>query len=208
MRRSSLLAALLLAPASVHAQAPQPTPPVESTVHRHLGFFLRLDGGIGYVASSASLAGTTGSMSGVAIPFGIAIGGAVTENLIIAGDLWGISAVTPKFTVGGQSATAPNSSFGLGGIGLNLTYYFMPHNVYLSVTPSLVGLTLTGAGTSSSPQTGFGAKVGLGKEWWVGDHWGIGIAAQFSLGINADTGANPPTWTTLGGGLAFSATYN
>jgi hypothetical protein len=208
MRRSLLLAALVLAPASVHAQAPQPTPPVESTVHRHLGGFWRLDGGIGYVASSASLAGTTRSMSGVAIPFGFAFGGAVTENLIIAVDLWGIVAVTPKFTFGGQSATASNSSFGLGGFGLNLTYYFMPHNVYLSVTPSLVGLTLTGAGTSSSPQTGFGAKVGLGKEWWVGDHWGIGIAAQFSLGINADTGANPPTWTTLGGGLAFSATYN
>lgn len=208
MRRSLLLTALLLAPASVHAQAPQPTPPVESTVHRHLGFFLRLDGGIGYLGSSTSLAGTSASMSGVAIPFGIVIGGAVTENFIIAGDLWGISAVTPKFTLGGQSATASSSSFGLGGIGLNLTYYFMPHNIYLSVTPSLVGLSLSGSGISYSSQAGFGAKVGVGKEWWVGDHWGIGLAAQFFLGINADTGANPPTWTTLGGGLAFSATYN
>jgi hypothetical protein len=80
MRRSLLLAALVLAPASVHAQAPQPTPPVESTVHRHLGGFWRLDGGIGYVASSASLAGTTRSMSGVAIPFGFAFGVAVTRE--------------------------------------------------------------------------------------------------------------------------------
>lgn len=208
MRRLSLIAVLLTAPGLARAQAPQPTPPAESTVHRHLGFFLRLDGGLGYAGSSTSVAGASASMTGVAIPFGLVIGGAVSENFIIAGDLWGISAVSPTYSLGGQSASASNSNFGLGGIGLNLTYYFMPHNIYLSVTPSLVGLSVRVSGSSSSSQAGFGAKVGLGKEWWVGDHWGIGIAGQFFLGINSDTGTNPPTWTTLGGGLAFSATYN
>ena len=76
------------------------------------------------------------------------------------------------------------------------------------MTPSLVGLSMTTSGTSSSSQAGFGAKVGVGKEWWVGDHWGLGLAGQFFLGINQDTGGDPPTWATLGGGLAFSATYN
>jgi hypothetical protein len=208
MHRITVIAALLFAPLQVLAQAPPPAPPAESTVHRHLGGFLRLDGGIGYVSSSASVSGTSASMGGVAIPVGIVFGGAVSENIIIAGDLWGISAVSPTYALGGQSASAANSSFALGGLGLNLTYYFMPHNIYLSVTPSLVHLTMTTAGTYSSSQAGFGAKVGLGKEWWVGDHWGLGVAAQFFLGINTDTGSNPPTWTTLGGALAFSATYN
>jgi hypothetical protein len=208
MRRISLLAALVLVPALAQAQSPQPGPPVDPTVHRHLGFFLRLDGGVGYLSSSTSLAGTSASMSGVAIPFGIAIGGAVAENFIIAGDLWGIAAVSPTYELGGQSASSGDSSFSLGGIGINLTYYFMPHNIYLSVTPSLVGLSMSRSGISASSEAGFGAKVGLGKEWWVGDHWGLGIAGQFFFGINDDTGTNPPTWTTLGGGVAFSATFN
>jgi hypothetical protein len=42
----------------------------------------------------------------------------------------------------------------------------------------------------------------------AGDLWGLGLPGQLFLGINPDTGVDPPTWTTLGGGLAFSATYN
>ena len=213
-RRSVLVAVLASLPVLASAQAPAPVaapppaPVVDPTVHRHLGFFLRLDGGVGYLSSSASLEGIGASMSGVAIPFGIVIGGAVTENFIIAGDLWGMSAPSPSFTLAGQTTSTSNSGFSLGGLGLNLTWYFMPANVYVSVTPSLVGLTLRGDGATHDSQVGFGTKVGVGKEWWVGDHWGIGLAGQFFLGINNDTGVNPPTWTTLGGGLAFSATYN
>ena len=208
MRGIFLVAALSLVPALSRAQTDHPAPPPESTVHRHLGFFLRLDGGVGYLGSSTSLAGIDASMFGVAIPFGIAIGGAVTENFILAGDLWGIAAVTPSFKLAGQTTAVRNSSFGLSGIGLNLTYYFMPTNIYVSATPSLVGLSLDASGTDHDSQAGFGAKLGVGKEWWVGDHWGIGVAAQFFFGINQDAGTNPPTWTTFGGGLAFSATYN
>lgn len=197
-----------LATAQAPGQPPPPAPVVDPTIHRHLGFFLRLDGGVGYLSSSSTPGGIGASMSGVAIPFGIVIGGAVAENVIIAGDLWGISAVSPSFTIAGQTASSGDTSFSLGGVGLNLTYYFMPANVYVSVTPSLVGLTLRGNGATSSSQAGFGTKVGVGKEWWVGDHWGLGLAGQFFLGVNQDTGANPPTWTTLGGAVAFSATYN
>ena len=55
---------------------------------------------------------------------------------------------------------------------------------------------------------GFGAKLAVGKEWWVSDHWGLGLAAEAVLAITPDSGTNPPTWTTFGGGLTFSATYN
>ena len=156
MRGIFLVAVLSLVPALSRAQTDHPAPPPESTVHRHLGFFLRLDGGVGYLGSSTSLAGIDASMFGVAIPFGIAIGGAVTENFILAGDLWGIAAVTPSFKLAGQTTAVRNSSFGLSGIGLNLTYYFMPANIYVSATPSLVGLSLRTSGTDHDSQTGFG----------------------------------------------------
>ena len=197
----------VLAPVAAPSPAPAPVA-VVSTAHRHLGFFLRMDLGLGYLDSSASQGGIDYSISGFAVGVGIAVGGAVAENVILAGDLWGIAAVSPSMNVNGITGTASDSSMGLSGLGLNLTYYFMPANVYVSVTPSMVIATLTVSGVSGDTQVGFGGKVGVGKEWWVGDHWGLGLAGQFFFGINQDQGPNPPTWTTLGGALAFSATYN
>ena len=207
MRKLALTALLALAPLFAQAQAaPAPQDP---TIHRHLGFFLRLDAGMGYAGSSASSGGATLSLKGFAIPFGVAVGGAVSENFILAGDLWATSALSPSVTWAGLSGTASGASMTMGGIGLNLTYYFMPHNVYVSLTPSIVTLSLNNGVSSASTNAGFGLKAGVGKEWWVGNHWGIGLAAQFVLGINKDQGSsNPPTFTTLGGALAFSATYN
>jgi len=72
-------------------------------------------------------------------------------------------------------------------------------------------LTTTLNGTNGSSEAGFGAKLALGKEWWVSDHWGIGLAGQLTFGSNADqdngTG-NTPTWKTITPGLAFSASFN
>jgi len=188
---------------------PAPTQPSSAnpTARRHLGFFLRLDGGIGYMNSSASSGGVSESISGVSSDFGVAVGGAVAENFILAADLWANAAYSPNVTLGGASATVYGNA-SLVGLGLNLTYYFMPANVYLSVSPSLTAVGLSVNGVSSSTQAGFGGKIALGKEWWVGDHWGLGVAGHFLFSINNDQGPNPPTWTTLAGGVAFSATLN
>jgi hypothetical protein len=208
MKRILLAAALLATPRLGTAQLSSGVPAEDPTKNRHLGFFLRLDAGVGFLNSSTMQRGVNASMYGVGIPIGIAVGGSVSENFILAGDLWGAAGVTPTFKLGSQTTAQGSSSFALGGLGLNLTYYFMPANVYISVTPSMATLTLNASGQSSSSQIGFGCKVGVGKEWWVGDHWGLGLAGQFLLGINQDTGTNPPTWTTVGGALAFSATFN
>jgi hypothetical protein len=186
---------------------PAPPRPVQSTAHRHLGFFLRLDIGLGYLNSSATQGGVDASMGGFAMPLGIAIGGAVAENVILAADLWGSLAFSPTLKLGSSSANPSDTSFSLSGLGLNFTYYFMPANVYVSVSPSMTFVSLTSQNVTTDTEIGFGAKVGIGKEWWVGDHWGLGVAGQFFLGINNDQGGSP-TWTSLGGALAFTATYN
>jgi hypothetical protein len=189
-----------------YAQPPAPQPPANPTAHRHLGFALRLDGGIGYLGTSDSMLDM--SIKGVSGSFGFIIGGAVVENFIIAADFWDMVAFSPTFSQGGISVTGTDTAMALVGFGLNLTYYFMPANVYLSVSPSLTSVSLTSNGTSGSTESGFGMKIGVGKEWWVGDHWGLGLAGQFFFSNNKDKGTNPPTWSTLAGGLAFSATYN
>lgn len=188
----------------------QPTPssslaePAESTVHRHLGFALRLDGGIGYMGSTASMATTSpGGASGF---MGIVIGAAVAENLILGGDMWG----TGMFG-GSNMMQSGGTGYGLWAVGPNLTYYFMPANVYVSATPSVTALTSMShytTTTSGWTNAGFGFKAAVGKEWWVGDHWGLGIAGQFFAAWNGSQGTPSSTWTTLAGGLALSATYN
>lgn len=177
-----------------------------ATAHRHLGFALRLDGGIGGMGIMApDSADSRGTASG---GLGVVIGGAVAENLILGGDLWGMG------MVGGWSMMQNGGTgHGLGGLGLNVTYYFMPVNLYVSASPSVTTLTSMTHYTSTSTtnvatSAGFGAKLSVGKEWWVGEHWGLGLAGQFFTSWNGSQGAMSGTWTTLGGGVALSATYN
>jgi hypothetical protein len=203
-------AATPTAPATAPAPAPATSTPPPATVAEpvHRGFYVRFDGGVGYLGSSATQGGISVSMNGFAIPFGISVGGAVVPNFIIAGEVWGSLAVSPTFTGGGSSATRSNASFSLVGFGAQLTYYFMPANVYVSVTPSVGLLTLSVDNVSYDAQAGFAGKLAVGKEWWISRKWGLGVAAQFHFGINKDNGTNPPTWTTIGGGAALSVTFN
>ncbi|MGA8890655.1 MAG: hypothetical protein WB493_03735 [Anaeromyxobacteraceae bacterium] len=189
------------------AQSTQAPVAQESTARRHKGFFLRLDGGIGYAGSSTSQGGVNASITGASSQFGVAVGGAVAENVILAGDIWGGVLFAPKVTVGGITGTR-SSSASLVGFGPHLSYYFMPANIYLSLTPAITIVSLTYDGSSANTKAGFGSKIALGKEWWVGDHWGLGVAGQFMFSINVDEGTNPPTWSTFAGGVAFSATLN
>lgn len=205
--RAILLFLALLSSTSALAQSYPSSPVPESNARRHKGFFLRLDGGIGYAGSSASQGGTSASISGASSQFGIAVGGAVAENVILAGDVWGGVLFSPSVTVNRVTGTR-SSSASLVGFGPHFTYYFMPANVYLSLTPSLTIISLTYDGTSANTKAGFGSKIALGKEWWVGDHWGLGVAGQFMFSFNVDEGTNPPTWSTFAGGVAFSATLN
>ncbi len=206
--RALLLAATLaLLPAGARADA-SPGEEADATAHRHLGFVFRLDAGIGFLGTSAYVNGVAASVSGVSLSAGAVAGWAVAENLVLAGDLFFTFAPTPVFSYGGQHETPGDSGLSLLGIGPHLTWYFMPENVYVSVTPALVFRSLRAFGTYEDARVGFGTKVAVGEEWWVADHWAIGVAAQFFLGLNQGTGDQQKLWTTLGGALAFSATYD
>ncbi len=205
--RSFLLAAVLCTlPAP--ARAGDPAPDVDLTAHRHLGFFLRLDAGVGFLGTSAYVNGVPASVSGVSIPFGLTVGATVVENLVVAGEAFYALAPTPVFDYGGHNETASASGVSLFGVGPNVTWYYMPENVYFSLTPALVVRPLRAYGTYEGSRAGFGLKAAVGWEWWVADHWGLGVAGQFFLGLNQGTGDYQKLWTTLGGGIAISATMN
>jgi hypothetical protein len=180
--------------------------------HQHDGFFLQLTGGVGGLGSEASRGSSSLKLSGTGGLFSIAVGGIIAENLALGGELWGTSVSSPKVEIGSASGTLSgtgNGSFGLSGIGANITYYFMPVNIYLQATPSITTLTIVdGNGNSGSTERGFGIRLAVGKEWWVSQDWGVGLNLQYAYASNKDKGLNPLTFASNWFGVAFSATYN
>ena len=179
-----------------------PAPPPDPKRHRHLDGYVHLELGGGYMRTAAAPSSAAYAFSGWGVPMSFAVGWAVAEDWILAGDAWFLAA--PSTQVGPSSTTV------VSAIGLNLTRYLMPANVFLSVTPSLSVLSINDRDNVEVRRTdyGFGAKVAVAKEWWVGDHWGLGIAGSLFLAVNGDQGTGASTWTSFGGGVAFSATFN
>lgn len=198
-------AAVLCAGGRAAAQAPSPR---YGGAFRHQGFYLNMDLGFGYLGSSASSGGVDVKLSGGALEFSLALGGALQENLILAGQLWGYSVPDPTVTVNGQSASASGATLGLTGLGVDLVYYVMPTNLYFSIAPSFTSLSVEEGGVTSTTETGVGLRLAVGKEWWVSERWGIGLNGNLALASNKDKGAGAPTWGSFAIGVAFSATYN
>jgi len=206
--RTLLLVTMVCFPAATLAQTEEAAPAADPTAHRHLGWMFRLDLGADYLKTSASQDGESLSLSGPGVSAGIVIGHAVAEDWLLGLDIWGLSSFSPSLSTGGASA-ATRGTLALTGFGLNATHYFTPANVYVSLSPSATVLSMrSGDGdASASTHVGFGGRLDVGKEWWVGDHWGVGVAAQLALAVNKDKGGGP-TWTTVGGAVVLSATYN
>lgn len=206
--RTLLLVTMVCLPGAVLAQTEEPAPVADPTAHRHLGWMFRFDLGPDYLRTSASQDGGSVSLAGPGVAVGLVIGHAVSEDWLLGLDIWGLSSFSPTLSTGGASA-GTRGTLSLTGIGLNATHYFMPANAYVSLSPSATVLSMSnGDGdTSASTHVGFGGRLGVGKEWWVGDHWGVGVAGQLAIAVNKDKGGGP-TWTSVGGAVLLSATYN
>lgn len=225
------LLAILSIPAVASAQPGQPPPPPPPgsspsygygaygmTVpgwHEHEGFFLRLGLGFGYLNMSTELMDTDLAIKGPSGIFQLAVGGNVSQNLIIYGEIFGNAVVDPTLEFDGDEQETEDTSAAIAGIGVGLAYY-LPANLYFSGTLAASQLRWTqDTGTTDiEAETEVGpAFIGqIGKEWWVGDNWGLGLAGQLLFSSNKDdddaVGADDVTWTTVGFGLLFSATYD
>jgi hypothetical protein len=186
---------------------------------RHDGFFLRLAIGMGGGALGGddhTLEATETGVSGFGLATDIAIGGAIVENLILHADIYQVTLFNPTVHVDDEDAGDADEvgdSYGVGqdvrmaGLGIGVTYYFMPVNVYLSGSIGLGQAVFEGDhGDTEGSDLGFGFNAMIGKEWWVGADWGIGAAAQL-LVISAEDDVLGNI-NGLAAGVLFSATYN
>ena len=209
---AKLLLISLLPLAAVAQEAPPPAPyRGDPTVNRHFGFFIRPELGLGYFSSSASQGGVDVTIKGGGAAFAIGVGGAVSENFIVGGQIWdyAVSDPTIKISYGGvTNSYSSSTSAALVGYGVLLNWYLQPSNLYIAVTPSFTRLVSDDGTNTATSEWGFGVRGAFGKEWWVSDHWGLGLAASLALSSNKDQGTGAPTFGTASFGLTFSATYN
>jgi hypothetical protein len=186
----SALAFALLAPALALAQ---------SAAQTHDGFFLSISPGIAFGESEADLTEAAGSWDNVTYsgPGGILdlkIGGAIAPNFILSGDFIGRSVRGPKVeTFGGTDQADNDVVLADGTLGVGVTYYVMPANVFLSGTIGVGRLVLTNPTEDADDDERIETNPGLsihakaGKEWWVSDNWGLGVAAGYGwIGAERD----------------------
>lgn len=179
----------------------------ESYVHD--GFFLRLAPGFGWNNTESDSGGNSLKMSGVSGLFNFAIGGAVSQDLILHLDASGVRTSDPEVKQNGTDVSSNFSYSSTSMVGLGMTYYF-PSNFYLTGAAGMAESRYKSNGSTTKTDTGFGANVMVGKEWWVSDNWGLGIAGQF-LYTNCPSKSSvvgKPDVEATSFGVLFSATYN
>jgi hypothetical protein len=161
----------------------------------HEGFFLRLQLGPG--GSSVSRKGE--DWSGVGLGMGLAIGGSPVPDLALHLDFQTTWLFSPSRDVNG---------IGMQALGLGITYYFMPVDIFLSGSAGIGWLAFENdEGQSKDTSAGFAFDALIGKEWWVGSDWGIGIAAQL-LFMHVKDYTDDEGLNALAVNVLFTATYN
>jgi len=188
-------------------------PPPDPGRHKHDGFLFRATLGPAYInagTDDTSLPDDPRRIYGGAIALTITLGGAVAENFVIFGTLWGTAATGPTIEYVDESTidSDSNVSMSFSGIGAGLTYFIMPINLYLSGALSLATLQLEDAATglTGESEVGFDVQALVGKEFWVSDNWALGPAIQVGFGSVPD--GEEVTFGVFHVGLHFSATYN
>jgi hypothetical protein len=79
--------------------------------------------------------------------------------------------------------------------------------VFLSGAVGFGGMRIRQNDVDHDTDAGFGARFGVGKEWFVSDSWGLGTAGYFDFAVAKDRDIpNPPTWWSVSPLVAFTAT--
>lgn len=186
---------------------------VDPGARTHDGFFLRMSAGLGgsNILAEPDSGGDqeiTGSMG----TFELSVGGALTENLILHGTVNTMGMSDANFSGQGDAFEGEYDEVGIGFVGVGVTYYIMPANVYVSSSIGANGIYLNGNDEDSDREmdsNGAGLIVQVGKEWWVSDNWGLGLAAQTHLGgLAVEDSGGDVDWGYFNYGLVLSATYN
>lgn len=159
----------------------------------HAGFFLRLEFGSGFASDNISrptgewdlstpgpVMKTADITGGPLMHFNLAIGGAMAQNVAIAGTLFYQAMVNPDK----DNVPTKGETYSLDGIGVLLTWYLPSPNIYFDIATMLTQYQISEETETWTSDFGFGFRVGVGKEWRVSSSWGIGLAIHYLYSEN------------------------
>jgi hypothetical protein len=175
--------------------------------HKHDGFFLRAQLGFGFFSmtddkSDVRLRGAAGS-------FALALGGAISERLVLYGEVGSGVTTDPEIKNGNLGGRELDGSVSVVGFGGGAAYYLMPLNAYVSATISATQVTFEIAGEQLDSEIGGGLTLSLGKEWWLARNLGFGVAVQLhASAAKANDSSGAATLLPVWGAIAGSATFN
>lgn len=170
------------------------------------GFFLRLSAGVGAASTEIEAMDTKVKFSGPSGDLNFAIGAIVAPNLALHGTLFGWSMTNPDAEIGDVEGEL-DGDLTLGAVGVGLTYYLMPANVYLSGSVGIGSLNLEADDEDLESDNGMVIDLTIGKEWWVGRNWGLGVAGSLGLHSIPDPDVDE-NWSGPSFAVRFSATMN
>jgi hypothetical protein len=153
----------------------------QTGIHEHDGLFLRMLLGTGYAELvEKNVMGSDLKFSGTTVPFRFQLGGSFAKNLIAYGEFGFASQTNPEMEWMGQSISGSDMSVSVGDLGLGITYYLMPVNIYFSLSTLYSSVQLEYNNTKSESKISYdninGINLMVGKEWWVGAQWALGVA--------------------------------
>ena len=204
-------------PAPPPSPAPQLTPATPPPgAYTHDGFMLRMALGFGGGQATSKLSNFQSNPDakarGNGVAFSIDVGGSPVENLILHARLEAFSLVDPVQDGSQWFTTDGDTTLSFEVLGIGLTYYFMPHNLFVTAVVGTAHYSVANDNRAYTSESGLGFNLELGKEWWVSENWGLGIAARLSHTSLSDAedddyeiGDEEVSFT--GFAVLFSATY-
>jgi len=177
------------------------------------GAFVRVSAGLGYFrtdfshdqAGAYSASSYAGSFSGTAISLGAAVGGSVSRQVVVFGEILGSFLSDPSADSGayqGYTLETWTGNYGLVSIGPGVSYYFEQSNAYISGTLTITRLF----GKEIDSKAGLGANFAIGEDWRASPNLRFGVVAGVQMATADDNYRG--TATTLVPALRFSIIWN
>lgn len=171
---------------------------------RHSGLFMRVTLGPGGASASEEAFGSETRIGGFGWLFEASLGGAVAPNLVLHGSIFYSGVPDPNVEQDEEDLPGADALFTTSALGIGVTYYFMPTNMYVSGAFGFGVATFEDRFGVGDSDPGPALNLLIGKEWWVASEWGIGVAGRlFYMNLH-----NIERLEVTGLGLLFSATYN
>lgn len=199
----------------------EPLPPLTSpTARRHDGFYLRMGIGFGYgqAKSEANVAGIgniEATFKGSGPAYELLIGGTVGKAIVIGGGFVGQDISSPQVrmspdVLGLNGNVSANGALGIGVLGPFIDWF--PDVNGGAHFGAMLGIGVIGLrDENDDPDTGPGASIWGGYDFWIADQWSLGAEARAAVAsahrhfsdINQDFRDSASTFELL-----FSALYH